>query len=108
MVRRYVAVTDQAWFDMLSATAPHDESNFWQPSGNRQFRAVGPGELFPFTLHAPQNFISGGGGEHDSVARGGDRPGDRRAAGRVVGGQRDDRERTRRGHGGQDEAAAME
>jgi putative restriction endonuclease len=61
MVRLYVAVTDRAWFDMLSASSPHDEVNFWQPSGSKHFRALQPGELFLFKLHSPENFIVGGG-----------------------------------------------
>ncbi|MGY2916074.1 HNH endonuclease [Bradyrhizobium sp. USDA 3262] len=61
MVRLFVAVTDKSWFDQLSASAPHDEVNFWQPSGTTQFRALQPGELFLFKLHAPNNFIVGGG-----------------------------------------------
>jgi putative restriction endonuclease len=61
MVQLFVAVTDQSWFDALSASSPHDEVNFWQPSGNRDFRALRPGELFLFKLHAPNNFIAGGG-----------------------------------------------
>jgi putative restriction endonuclease len=61
MVQLFVAVTDQAWFDALSASAPHDEVNFWQPSGSREFRALRLGELFLFKLHAPNNFIAGGG-----------------------------------------------
>jgi putative restriction endonuclease len=35
--------------------------NFWQPSGAREFRVLRPGELFLFKLHAPDNFIVGGG-----------------------------------------------
>ncbi len=61
MVQLFVAVTDQSWFDQLSASAPHDEVNFWQPSGAREFRALQPGELLLFKLHAPNNFIAGGG-----------------------------------------------
>ena len=60
MVRLYIAVTDRSWFDTLSALSP-DEVNFWQPSGSTQFRAIRPGELFLFKLHAPNNFIVGGG-----------------------------------------------
>ena len=59
MVQLFVAVTDQAWFDALSASSPHDEVNFWQPSGSREFRALQPGELFLFKLHAPNDFIAG-------------------------------------------------
>jgi hypothetical protein len=35
--------------------------NFWQPGGRTNFRALQPGELFLFKLHAPRNFIVGGG-----------------------------------------------
>jgi putative restriction endonuclease len=38
-----------------------DEVNFWQPNSLRTFRALGEGELFLFKLHAPQNYIVGGG-----------------------------------------------
>jgi len=61
MLRLFVAVTDKSWFDMLAASGPHDEVNFWQPSGTMQFRALQAGELFLFKLHAPHNFIVGGG-----------------------------------------------
>lgn len=60
MVKLFVAVTDRSWFDVLSAAEP-EEVNFWQPSGNTLFRALRPGELFLFKLHAPNNFIVGGG-----------------------------------------------
>jgi hypothetical protein len=53
MVRLFVGVTDKAWFDQLSASVPHDDVNFWRPSGTTQFRALQPGELFLFKLHAP-------------------------------------------------------
>ena len=61
MVQLFVAVTDQSWFDQLSASGPLDEVNFWQPSGGREFKALQPGELLLFKLHAPNNFIAGGG-----------------------------------------------
>ena len=61
MIRLYVAVTDNAWFRQLSAIDGIDEVNFWQPSGRTQFRALQPGELFLFKLHAPDSFIAGGG-----------------------------------------------
>ncbi len=61
MVRLFVGVTDRTWFEKLGASDPHDEVNFWQPSGSTQFRALQPGELFLFKLHAPDNFIVGGG-----------------------------------------------
>jgi putative restriction endonuclease len=55
----YVGVTDNEWFDFLSARKP-DEVNFWQPGGGT-FRILEPGELFLFKLHAPYNYIAGGG-----------------------------------------------
>lgn len=56
----WVGVTDKAWFDHLSHVEP-DEANFWQPSGSRTFKVLQPGEPFLFKLHAPHNFIVGGG-----------------------------------------------
>ena len=61
MVRIFVAVTDNDWFRLLAASGPHEEVNFWQPSGRRNFGAIGAGELFLFKLHAPDNYIAGGG-----------------------------------------------
>jgi len=46
---------------MLSSCPHLDEVNFWQPSGNRLFRALKSGEFFLFKLHSPENFIVGGG-----------------------------------------------
>lgn len=60
MVNLFVAITDRSWFERLSLERP-DEVNFWQPSGNRNFGAVSVGELFLFKLHAPDDFIVGGG-----------------------------------------------
>lgn len=55
-----VAVTDGSWFDMLRRQPNLDEVNFWAPSPTN-FQALQPGELFLFKLHAPRNFIVGGG-----------------------------------------------
>jgi len=60
-MRIYVGVTDNEWFRFLRARPELDEINFWQPSGSGHFRALAPGELFLFKLHAPENFIVGGG-----------------------------------------------
>ncbi len=60
MVHLFVAITDRSWFDLLSQERP-DEVNFWQPSGARNFGAVSVGELFLFKLHAPNDYIVGGG-----------------------------------------------
>lgn len=55
-----IAVTDGDWFDMLRQQPNLGEVNFWAPSA-ASFRALQPGELFLFKLHAPRNFIVGGG-----------------------------------------------
>lgn len=55
-----VAVTDGDWFEMLRRRADLGEVNFWAPSAS-SFRALRPGELFLFKLHAPRNVIVGGG-----------------------------------------------
>lgn len=59
-VKLVVAVTDRAWFDQLSSSPELDEVNFWAPGG-APFKALNAGELFLFKLHAPDNFIVGGG-----------------------------------------------
>ncbi len=56
-----MGITDEDWFKYLSTTVHPDEVNFWQPSGNRRFRALQPGEPFLFKLHSPKNYIVGGG-----------------------------------------------
>ncbi len=55
-----IAVTDGDWFDMLRQQADLAEVNFWAPS-SANFRALQPGEMFLFKLHAPRNVIVGGG-----------------------------------------------
>ena len=55
-----VAVTDWDWFEMLRRQPGLSEVNFWAPS-HTNFRALKPGELFLFKLHAPRNVIVGGG-----------------------------------------------
>ncbi|MEX0808807.1 MAG: HNH endonuclease [Dongiaceae bacterium] len=55
-----VAVTDADWFAHLRQLPSLNEANFWAPSPKR-FRALQPGELFLFKLHAPHNVIVGGG-----------------------------------------------
>ncbi len=59
-VRIVVAVTDGDWFDSLRNRSDLAEVNFWAPSGG-PFKALEPGELFLFKLHAPRNHIVGGG-----------------------------------------------
>lgn len=55
-----IAVTDGDWFEMLRRQPDLAEVNFWAPSA-ANFRALQPGELFLFKLHAPRNVIVGGG-----------------------------------------------
>lgn len=55
-----VAVTDGDWFETLRRQPNLSEVNFWAPSAV-SFRALQPGEMFLFKLHAPRNFIVGGG-----------------------------------------------
>lgn len=59
-VQLIVAVTDRGWFDHLRARPELTEINFWSP-GAAPFKALQPGELFLFKLHAPHNVIVGGG-----------------------------------------------
>ncbi|MFQ5985336.1 MAG: HNH endonuclease [Alphaproteobacteria bacterium] len=61
MVKLFVAVTDNDWFDFLRHQRELTEVNFWQPRGSSVFRALQPGELFLFKLHSPLNFVVGGG-----------------------------------------------
>lgn len=59
-VNLVVAVTDSDWFEALRYRTDLTEVNFWAPSA-ANFRALQPGELFLFKLHAPRNVIVGGG-----------------------------------------------
>lgn len=60
MVKLVIAVTDGDWFEHLRRRPGLAEVNFWAPSG-AEFKALQPGELFLFKLHAPRNYIVGGG-----------------------------------------------
>ncbi|MGA3199969.1 MAG: HNH endonuclease [Halobacteriota archaeon] len=60
-MRFFVGITDREWFDFLSRLKGLDEVNFWQPSGNRQFKTLQIGQPFLFKLHSPDNYIVGGG-----------------------------------------------
>lgn len=57
----FLAVTDNDWYRYLAARPELDEVNFWQPGGQRAFRALDLGQPFLFKLHAPENAIVGGG-----------------------------------------------
>jgi hypothetical protein len=63
-MRLYVAVTDNEWFSFLNSKAEAEELqevNFWRPSPDATFKALAVGELLLFKLHAPDNYIAGGG-----------------------------------------------
>lgn len=55
----FVGVTDRDWYEQLKRDKA-DEVNFWNP-GATGFRALQENEMFLFKLHAPYNFIVGGG-----------------------------------------------
>lgn len=57
-VNLVVAVTDDHWFETLRKRPELTEVNFWSP-GTKNFKALVPGELFLFKLHAPRNVIAG-------------------------------------------------
>lgn len=57
--RGFVGLTDPDWYSFLSAQPQIDEVNFWQPHGNRAFRALRPNEPFFFKLRAPLKAIAG-------------------------------------------------
>jgi len=59
-IKLVVAVTDRDWFDHLRLRPDLDEVNFWSPSP-ASFRALQEGELYLFKLHAPDDYIVGGG-----------------------------------------------
>lgn len=59
-MKLWVGVTDRNWFEFLRVHRP-DEVNFWQPSAKRRAAVLQPGAPFLFKLHAPYNFIVGGG-----------------------------------------------
>lgn len=56
----YIGVTDNDWFHFLARHRP-DEVNFWRPRDKANFRAIEEGAPFLFKLHAPYNYIVGGG-----------------------------------------------
>lgn len=60
-MRFWVGVTDWEWYSLHANAASIEEVNFWKPSPTARFSALQPGELFLFKLHAPRNFIVGGG-----------------------------------------------
>jgi putative restriction endonuclease len=59
-MKLWVGITDKNWFEFLCARAP-EEVNFWQPSAKRRAAVLEAGAPFLFKLHAPDNYIVGGG-----------------------------------------------
>jgi putative restriction endonuclease len=57
----FVAVTDYDWFLLHASKSRVEEVNFWRPSSGAPFKALRTGEMLLFKLHAPRNFIVGGG-----------------------------------------------
>ena len=55
----WVGITDKDWFEALRQRQP-DEVNFWSPSP-QPARNMEPGWPFLFKLHAPDNYVVGGG-----------------------------------------------
>lgn len=60
LVRAYVGVTDDRWYEFLRARPHLSEVNFWRPSG-AGFQALRTGEPFLFKTHAPHDALVGGG-----------------------------------------------
>src|SRR5271155_4446597 len=60
-MRIFIAITDNNWFTLHASRSNVDEVNFWRPSPTATFKVLQPGELMLFKLHAPLNFIAGGG-----------------------------------------------
>jgi putative restriction endonuclease len=60
-VKLYVGITDYHWFHLHASKTHVEEVNFWRPSSQLGFNVLQWGEPFLFKLHAPRNFIVGGG-----------------------------------------------
>lgn len=61
MLKAYIGITDQSWFEYHRSKKDLDELNFWQPGGRTQCYTLSVGEPFLFKLHSPLNYIVGGG-----------------------------------------------
>jgi len=60
-VQLYVGITDYDWFTLHSSKPTAEEVNFWRPSTQPYRKDFYPGMPFLFKLHAPHNYIVGGG-----------------------------------------------
>lgn len=63
----YVGITDSDWFSLLAAQPDIGEVNFWQPGGQRLFKAIQPGEIFLFKAHRRDVILGGGVFAHASL-----------------------------------------
>lgn len=60
-MKLYVGITDFDWFSLHASKEFVEEVNFWRPSPQANFKVLQRGEPFLFKLHAPRNYIVGGG-----------------------------------------------
>jgi putative restriction endonuclease len=60
-MKLFVAVTDYQWYSLHASKLQIAEVNFWKPSTGGTFKALQVGEPVLFKLHAPRNYIAGGG-----------------------------------------------
>jgi putative restriction endonuclease len=60
-VKLWVGITDYDWFKLHATKPLVEEVNFWRPSSQQGFNVLQWGAPFLFKLHAPRNFIVGGG-----------------------------------------------
>jgi putative restriction endonuclease len=60
-MRLWVGITDYDWFKLHESKESVEEVNFWRPSSQQGFKVLEWGAPFLFKLHAPRNFIVGGG-----------------------------------------------
>jgi putative restriction endonuclease len=45
-LKAFVGITDNDWFAFMASLPGIDEVNFWQPSGNKPFKALGHGGVY--------------------------------------------------------------
>ena len=60
-MRLWVGITNNEWFRFLAAKGSAEEINFWRPTPQPYRQDFYPGMPFLFKLHAPEEFIVGGG-----------------------------------------------
>ena len=60
-MKLYVGITDFDWFSLHASKEFVEDVNFWRPSPQANFKVLQKGEPFLFKLHAPHNYIVGGG-----------------------------------------------